>query len=102
MKRLTAMAVLAVTLACANDAGPIRTFPNSDIELAVGNGARFGCTCLFVMEMSEEFCRAWIKASPDVAQVSIDYGAKSVESTVFLSWSARAHYVDAKRGCVLE
>lgn len=102
MKRLAALSVLALTLACANDAGPIRTFPNSDVELAVGNGARFGCTCLFVMEMPEDFCRAWIKASPDLALVSIDYGAKSVQSSAFISWSAKAHYVDAKRGCVLE
>jgi hypothetical protein len=102
MKRLALTAALLLAAACADDHGTPRTFDNSDLELAVGNGARFGCTCLFVMEMPEDYCRAWVKASPDVAKLGIDYGAKSVESTVFLSWSARAHYVDAKRGCVLE
>ncbi len=102
MKRLALTAALVVLGACADDNGNPRTFANSDIELGVGNGARFGCTCLFVMEMPEAYCRAWIKASPDVAKVAIDWNAKAVESTAFISWSARAHYVDAKRGCVLE
>jgi hypothetical protein len=54
------------------------------------------------MEMPEDYCRAWIKASPDVAKVAIDWQAKSVQSSAFISWSAKAHWVDARRGCVLE
>lgn len=88
--------------ACADADASRRTFANSDLELAVGNGARMGCSCLFVMEMPEESCRAWIRASPDVARVSFDTIAKTVEASAFVSWSARARYVDARRGCVLE
>ena len=73
---------LTLTLACANP-GPPRTYDNNDLELAVGNGARMTCSCIFVMQMSEDFCRAWVKASPDVARLGIDRQSKSVESSAF-------------------
>jgi hypothetical protein len=88
--------------ACANDASSPRTFANSDLELAVGNGARMGCSCMYVMEMPEAYCRAWIRATPDVAKVSFDVAAKTVETSSFISWSAKARYVDDKHGCILE
>jgi hypothetical protein len=104
MKRLLAVcAACAVALAsCANDSASPRTFANSDLELAVGNGARMGCSCLFVMEMPEAYCRAWIRASPDVARMSFDQKAKTVEAAAFISWAAKARFVDETRGCVLE
>lgn len=101
MRRWLALGALAV-LSCADEHATPRTFANSDLELAVGNGARMGCSCLFVMEMPEEFCRAWIRATPDVARVHIDMANKSVEASSFISWAARARYVDAQRGCLLE
>jgi hypothetical protein len=102
MKRLLfALAALAAA-ACADPNGTPRTFDNNDLELAVGNGARMGCSCLFVMEMDEAYCRAWIKASPDVARVSFDRVNKRVEAAAFISWAATARFVDDKRGCVLE
>lgn len=94
---------LAVLLAgCADDAGTPRTFDNNDLELAVANSARMGCSCLFVMNLDEASCRAWVKASPDVAKVSFDVARKRVEAAAFISWAAAARYVDDKRGCVLE
>jgi hypothetical protein len=100
----TLLCVLAVGLlgACANDNGDPRTYDNNDVELAVGNSARMGCSCMFVMEMDEAYCRAWVKASPDVAKVSFDRVNKRVESSAFISWAATAHFVDEKRGCILE
>lgn len=102
MKRLFLLLALPLLHACADaDAHP-RTFANSDLQLAVGNGARMACSCLFVMNMSEEYCREWVKASPDVAKLSFDLANKKVESSAFVSWAATARYVDDKRGCVLE
>jgi hypothetical protein len=54
------------------------------------------------MEMPEDFCSAWIKASPAVARTGIDRVNKTVESSAFITWSAKAHWVDDKRGCTLE
>jgi hypothetical protein len=69
MKRFFFLAALALSLgACADrNAEPFHTYEANDLTLAVGNSARMGCSCMFVMEMPEAYCRAWVKASPDVA-----------------------------------
>lgn len=102
MKKLLLAGVFALAAGCADPNGDPRTFDNNDLELAVGNGARMGCSCMFVMNMPEEYCRAWVKASPDVAKVTFDVKAKTVESSAFISTAAKAHWVDEKHGCVLE
>jgi hypothetical protein len=104
MKRLLFVAALTLLgfTGCADENGSPRTYDNNDLELVVGNSARMGCTCMFVMEMDEAFCRAWVKASPDVAKVSFDRAAKKVEAAAFISWAATARFVDEKRGCVIE
>ena len=79
-----------------------QTFDNNDVELAMGNTARMSCTCLFVMNMPQDFCAAWVKASPDVAKFKVDLDKKVVEATGLLEWGARAHFVDERRGCLLE
>ena len=100
MKKLALISALALT-ACPTD-GPPRLYKANDAELAVGNAARMSCSCVFVMNMPEDFCKAWVKASPDVARFSVDKGNKSVEASAFISWAAKAHYVDDDVGCVLE
>jgi hypothetical protein len=94
--------VLSLVACAGEQANGDRTYDNNDAELAVANAAFMTCSCIFTMEMPESFCSAWVKASPAVARVGIDRDAKAVESSAFISWAARAHWVDAKRGCVLE
>jgi hypothetical protein len=101
-KLLVSMFALAALAGCADDKGTPITYDNNDLELAVGNSARMGCSCMFVMEMPEAYCRAWVKASPDVAKVTFDVANKRVESSAFVSWAATARFVDEKRGCILE
>lgn len=100
MKKLL-FAVPLLLAACANE-GPPRTFANNDLELAVGNSARMACSCMFVMEMPEAYCKAWVKASPDVARFSVDTKAKTVEASAFITFAATAKWVDEKHGCILE
>lgn len=97
-------ALLGLALLAASSCGSpgVRSYNNSDAQLAVGNAALMACTCHFVMNMPDDFCRAWVKASPDVARFGVNKEAKTVESSAFITWSARAHFVDDKRGCVLE
>lgn len=102
MKTFFALLALAALAGCANENGTPRTYDNNDLELAVGNSARMGCSCMFVMEMPEDYCRAWVRASPDVAKLSFDKVNKRVESSAFISWAATARFVDEKRGCILE
>jgi hypothetical protein len=99
---MRALALIFFFAGCANSEGPLRSYDNNDVELAVGNAARMSCSCLFVMKMPEDFCRAWVRASPNVAKYTVDTEARTVEATALLSWGARAHYVDDRRGCVLE
>lgn len=94
--------VTLTALSCADEHANPRTYDNNDLELAVANSAFMGCSCMFVMEMPEAFCRAWVKASPDVAKLNFDVAGRRVESAAFVSWAATAHFVDEKRGCVLE
>ncbi len=101
MKKLLLSISALIVSACAQESS-MRTYDNNDLELVTGNAARLTCSCLFVMEMSEEYCRAWTKASPDVARFSVDTNAKTVEASAFVTWSARARFIDAKRGCILE
>ena len=79
-----------------------RIYDNNDLELATSYTAKEVCSCFFVMEQSEEYCRAWTKASPDVADFSIDTEAKRVSSTALLFWSASAKFTGPEFGCVLE
>ena len=102
MRALAAASCLLFASACAVSEGPELTYDNNDLELAAGNAARMSCSCLFVMKMPEAYCRAWVKASPDVARWSADTSTKRVEASAFISWAATARYVDDRRGCVLE
>ena len=102
MKTLLAVLGFGLLAGCANENATPRTYDNNDLELAVGNSARMGCSCMFVMQMPESYCRAWVKASPDVAKLNFDVANKRVESSAFISIAATAHYVDDKRGCILE
>lgn len=93
-------ALLPALSAC--ERGGRRVYDNNDLELVTAYTAKDACSCLFVMEREEAFCRAWVKASPAVARLTIDSEEKVVEASALLLWGARAHYVDARAGCVLE
>jgi hypothetical protein len=104
MKRLLGIAVTLVGLlaGCAQDDAKLRTYANNDLELVVGNAAKMSCTCLFVMKMDDAYCTDWVRASPNVGRFFVDAEKKTVTSSAFISWTAKARLVDDKRGCVLE
>ena len=101
MKRLIVVLSL-LAAACASENTSPRTYDNNDAELAVGFAARMSCSCMFVMNMPQEHCLAWVKASPAVAGFTVDMASKTVEATALISFAAKAHFVDERRGCVLE
>jgi hypothetical protein len=94
-------ALLPVLSSC--DKGTHRhRYPNNDLVLVTAYTAKDACSCLFVMEREEEYCRAFVKADPSVASLTIDREQKAVESSALLLWGARAHYVNEHDGCVLD
>ena len=102
MNRSILVLALGLLAGCADPDGTPRLYERNDLELTVGNSARMGCTCMFLMEMPEAYCRGFVRASPDVARLSFDLARKRVEASAFISIAASAHFVDEKRGCVLE
>jgi len=93
---LTAAALLALSCGAPGE------YHSNDLQLAPGYGAKEMCSCLFVMEQAEAFCRAWTVASPPVARFRIDWAKKAVESSALMLWGARAHFVSVRAGCILE
>ncbi|MDP1921984.1 MAG: hypothetical protein Q8L14_37430 [Myxococcales bacterium] len=105
MKTLPSVVTVMVTLllaGCAEDGAKLRTYDNNDLELISSQSAVQTCTCRFVMEMDEAYCRDWVRASPNVARFTVDTVNKTVEASAFISWTGKARFVDDKRGCVLE
>jgi hypothetical protein len=104
MKRTVLAVLLAALLPALSscERGGRRVYDNNDLELVTAYTAKDACSCLFVMERDEAYCRAWVQASPPVARLTIDMEKKVVETSALLLWGARSHYVDARVGCVLE
>ncbi len=96
------LAALGWVLASCGGGGGSRLYDNNDLELLTAYTARDACSCLFVMERDEASCRAFVKAQPAVARLRVDAEQKVVETTALLLWGARARFVDARSGCVLE
>jgi hypothetical protein len=90
----------ATALSCGREG--MRPYDNNDLQLVTSYTAKDFCSCLFVMERDESYCRAWTAASPAVATVRVDKEARVVETAAALLWGARARFVDARTGCVLE
>jgi hypothetical protein len=101
MKQTVWPGVLALGLV-ACEGGERRLYDNNDLQLVTAYTAKDACSCLFVAEQDPAFCQAWVQASPAVAHLRIDAEQKVVESSALLLWGARARFVDARAGCVLE
>ena len=93
--------LLLAPLACRAPSR-LREYHNSDLELAAAYTAKEVCSCLFVIEQTEDYCRRWTRASPDIASFRVDRKAKVVESSALLFWGARARFVSERFGCLLE
>jgi hypothetical protein len=102
MKRTVLLGALLLSLTACGSGSSRRIYDNNDLELVTAYTAKDACSCLFVVEQDEAFCRAFVKANPAVASFTIDREKKAVESSALLLWGARAHYVNEHDGCVLD
>jgi hypothetical protein len=100
MRRFLLSTVLLALAACSD--GTTRTYDNSTLSLLVVHTAKDACTCRFVMNQTADYCVAWTKASPDIAGYDVDETKKSVSASVLIGWTAKAHFVSDKFGCVID
>ena len=93
--------VCTLGLACSPSDGVQRPYDNNDLQLVTSYTAKDFCTCVFVMQMSEDYCRRWTAASPAVATVHVDYKDKSVSTAAVLLWGGKARFLNDRDGCQL-
>ncbi len=71
------------------------------LHLGAAYAAKEGCSCLFVSGRSLDVCKAYIKVSPDVAKIRVDFDEKVVKARA-LGFTSRARWIDAQQGCRLD
>jgi len=98
-----ALALLGAALltGCAKK-GDVRTYDNSLFELASAFAAKETCSCRFVMQREEDFCREWVRVSPNVAKPKVDEEERVVTARALGMGKATARFVDDQLGCVLD
>lgn len=101
-RHVTGLLACALGLACGQSDLVRRPYDNNDLQLVTSYTAKDFCSCVFVMQMSEEYCRRWTAASPAVATVHVDYRDKSVSTAAALLWGAKARFLNERDGCQLE
>ena len=85
-----------------NSVSPSRDEDTGLLGIATAYGAKMGCSCAFVMERDDDFCKAWIKASPDIVKVRFDHDAKKVTARALGMKATTASWVSEREGCSLE
>jgi hypothetical protein len=95
--------VILFVLACVagSDAKDPQKYSASLLSLATAFAAQEGCSCRFVMERDDAFCRDWIRVSPDIARITVDEQAKTVTSRALMGWKRTARF-DPVDGCRLD
>lgn len=77
-------------------------YASSLFRLGSGFAAQEACSCLFVMERDEDFCREWVRVSPDVARFRVDHEAKRVNARALGMGRTSAVYTGPRTGCIIE
>lgn len=78
------------------------SFDTGLLKIGARYGAKLACSCRFVMEQDEAYCRDWVKASPDIVKVRFDDDEKVVTARALGLVRSRARWVSERAGCVLE
>ena len=100
--RVGGVLACVLSLSCGRGDTVQRPYDNNDLQLVTSYTAKDFCSCLFVMGMSEDYCRRWTKANPAVATVRVDHQERTVQTAAALLWGEKARFVNEREGCVLE
>jgi hypothetical protein len=89
------LALAALLAGCSQ--GPDRLYEKNDLQLLTRYAAKELCSCLFVMERDEIYCREWTRQAPNLRTYRIDWSEKRVETQAVLDFGARALRLGAPR-----
>ena len=76
-------------------------YQDNDLELLTRYRAQEMCSCLFVMEQTEQYCARYTVQPPDLATYTVDWGRKEVRTQAMMYWGARARFEGPTFGCRL-
>jgi len=96
---IRSVVLLGLLAGCGPKAG---RYDNSLFELGSGFAAKEVCSCLFVSNHDEAYCRQLVRVKPDVAKFRVDYVAKTVKARALGMGKQIARYDGEGFGCVLE
>jgi len=80
----------------------VKRYDTGLFSLGSGFAAKQACSCTFVLGRDADFCRDWLRVSPDVARFRIDVEDKVVTARALGMGKQVARYVDDERGCRLD
>lgn len=69
------------------------------LHMGLNSTAHLMCSCFFVSENDESFCREYAALEQVSPRIEIDIENKSVRSSLLLFFSAEAEYVGENAGC---
>ncbi len=92
-------ATIVAAISLAGCPGDPRPYANHDLLLINRYAAKEMCSCMFVMQKDEAFCRRWTRASPAVNTIVVNREQRTVESQAVLAWGARARWISQREGC---
>ena len=99
MKKLLSITVVALFFVGCSKEGE---YSSSIARLGLNFTAKSMCSCLWVSENSEEFCRDYTELKQVTPSIAVDQQAKLVETSLFWILRAKAKFIDDKRGCQLQ
>jgi len=93
---------LALSLLLLGGAGCLEGYSHNDLRMVTAYRAKEVCSCLFVQKQSEDYCRAYTVANPNLATYTVNLDEKTVQAEALLVWSNTARHVSDRFGCVLD
>ncbi len=69
------------------------------LHMGLSSTAHLMCSCLFVSENDENFCREYAALKQVTPRIQIDFEQKRVKTRLLLLFTAEAEYVGQNAGC---
>ena len=92
----------AAALTARNSDSESRKEETGLLGIGAAYGAKLACSCAFVMDRDEDFCRAWIRASPDIVNVRFDHEERRVSARALGMVKTTASWRGPRAGCTLD